>query len=201
MMKIKKIELDRFEEVVEVHMQAFPAFFLTRMGPAFLKIYYKTVSQMPDGIVLGAYDECDHLVGFCAATARCHGFNKRLLLRNFFTYGMLAVRVLFTNFSAIIHILKNLSKKSEQIEDAGEYAELLSIAVSPAAQGRGVGKQLLAELEAQALILATGEISLTTDADNNEKTIGFYKSVGYEIFYEFITYPARKMLRMNKRLQ
>ena len=45
-----------------------------------------------------------------------------------------------------------------------------------------------------------GEISLTTDYYNNEKTIAFYKKMGYAVLYEFVTYPNRKMYRMIKNL-
>jgi len=43
-------------------------------------------------------------------------------------------------------------------------------------------------------------LSLTTDYDNNEKAIQFYERLGYEIYYDFITYPNRKMYRMIKKL-
>ena len=39
------------------------------------------------------------------------------------------------------------------------------------------------------------KISLTTDYYNNEKTIGFYRSLGYQDYYEFVTYPNRRIIR------
>ena len=44
-------------------------------------------------------------------------------------------------------------------------------------------------------ILDISELNL-----DNDKTIAFYKGAGYDVFYEFTSYPSRKMLRMNKRL-
>jgi hypothetical protein len=43
-------------------------------------------------------------------------------------------------------------------------------------------------------------MSLTTDFYNNIKTIEFYKGLGYNIYYDFIAYPNRKMYRMIKDL-
>ena len=85
------------------------------------------------------------------------------------------------------------------VEDKGEYAELYSIAVKPGNQGSGIGKKLLIATEGD-VAKHNSSISLTTDYYNNEKTIGFYHSLGYQNYYEFTTYPDRKMWRMIKNL-
>ena len=200
-MKISKTSPNDFADIVRVHMESFPSFFLTTLGPLFLKTYYRSVSRMPDGIVLKAVDENGAIVGFCAATTRCSGFNKRLLIRYCIAFGFHALLLLFTNFKSLVHLIKNLTKQSDTCDDPGNYAELLSIAVSPCVQGQGVGKALLTALEQEEVVCGVEENSLTTDAVDNEKAIAFYKSVGYSVFYEFTTYPSRKMLRMNKRLK
>ena len=200
-MQIDKISPADFEKMVQVHIASFPSFFLTKLGPSFLKEYYKSVGNMSDGIILGAYGDNRELLGFCAATTRCSGFNKRLLIRNCIGMGWQALHLLFTNFGSLVHLAKNLTKKSDKQEDSGEYAELLSIAVSPQLQGKGIGKALLSALEEEIIRRGVYENSLTTDALNNDATVAFYKSAGYNVFYEFTTYPSRKMLRMNKRLK
>ena len=44
------------------------------------------------------------------------------------------------------------------------------------------------------------KLSLTTDYQDNDKAIGFYKSLGYEPWYDFVTYPNRRMYRLIKDL-
>ena len=85
------------------------------------------------------------------------------------------------------------------VKDNGEYAELYSIAVKPGNQGLGIGKKLLVATE-EDVAKHNCKISLTTDYCRNEKTIGFYHSLGYDDLYEFVTFPDRRMWRMVKSL-
>ena len=81
------------------------------------------------------------------------------------------------------------------------YAELFSIGVSPMYQGKGVGSLLLAETERLVSKRDGTTISLTTDKNDNDSAISFYKRNGYEIMYEFIAFPNRPMCRFIKRLK
>ena len=38
------------------------------------------------------------------------------------------------------------------------------------------------------------------DVDDNDKTLCFYKVIGFDLLYEFISYPHRKMYRLIKQL-
>ncbi|MHB9141129.1 MAG: GNAT family N-acetyltransferase, partial [Paludibacter sp.] len=99
---------------------------------------------------------------------------------------------------SFLRLIKNLSKSNPNVLDDGDYAELLSIGVSKNRQGQGIGKELLIQLERELKQNGCYEISLTTDFNKNEKTIQFYKILGYNIYYEFIAYPDRKMYKLIK---
>lgn len=43
------------------------------------------------------------------------------------------------------------------------------------------------------------QLSLTTDYYGNESTIAFYKSMNFNVLYEFIAYPKRRMYRFIKK--
>lgn len=200
----RKIEKKDLPEVVRIHVAAFPDFFMTLMGQSFLKEYYYSVSKMPDGIVLGCFnDEASggQLLGFCAETVLSAGFNKRMLCRRLISFSLQSLRLLFVNPKALVHFAKNLTKGPDsEISDPAQYGELLSIAVDPKIQGKGVGKALVAGIEEELLKRGQHENSLTTDAVGNDKTISFYKRCGYDVFYQFTAYPNRSMFRMNKRI-
>lgn len=100
----------------------------------------------------------------------------------------------------MLRLVKNLSKKGENVIDNEDYAELYSIGVCKSAQGKGVGKMLLLKSEQVMKEEGVTRVSLTTDFDNNEQAVGFYHSMGYETLYEFVTYPNRKMYRLIKIL-
>lgn len=185
--------------VVQIHQRAFNGFFLTDLGSNFLKLYYKSVAKNERGVLLGYYKD-SQLIGFCAATTLSQGFNKKLVSDNITSFSLIAIRLLFAKPRALIRLLKNFTKSNPSINDKGLYAELLSIGVSPKAQGIGVGKSLLFRLEKKLSEKGCKELSLTTDYYKNEKAIGFYNSLGYETMYDFIAYPQRKMYRLIKKL-
>lgn len=203
-MIIRRIEKKDLPEVTRVHIAAFPNFFMTLMGPTFLKEYYYSVNKMPDGIVLGCFDEDSsgsRLLGFCAEAVVSAGFNKRMLCKRFIPFSIQSLRLLFINPGALLHFANNLTKGPDsKVSDPALYGELLSIAVDPTVQGKGVGKALINAVEQLLLKQGQQENSLTTDAVDNNKTISFYRKNNYEVFYQFTAYPNRRMLRMNKQL-
>lgn len=197
-MDVKEATKEDIPEIVTVHLSAFPGFFLSALGKKFLKLYYQCVLKSTEGILLVCFDG-KKLVGFCAATTRSAGFNTRLILNNFIKFVYVGTTLLFTKPRAIVRLAKNLTKKGAT-EDNGEYGELLSIGVSEIAQSKGIGKTLISQLERAMYRRGVCKLSLTTDVEENNKTLNFYSSNGYIKFYEFIAYPDRRMYRLMKDL-
>lgn len=198
--RVRSVDVAEIKTVVEVHKSAFPNFFLTKMGDSFLEQYYKSVLNSRRGILFGCYNNDEELLGFCAATDLSADFNKSLIINNCFIFGLVGLKLLFTHPIALIHLVKNLTKESNDIEDDGNYAELLSIGVTQESQGVGVGRTMLMALEMELRKRGVKCNSLTTDYYENDKACGFYHSMGYEVMYEFVTYPKRRMLRYIKQL-
>ena len=187
-------------QIVDIHMNAFEGFFLTTLGRSFLSFYYNAFIKSKDGIVLCA-DMDNGVCGFAAATKQCKGFNSNLIKTNFMRFVLLAIKLLFVKPAALIRLAKNLSKKSDIIDDPEDYAELFSIGVAENTQGKGVGKKLLAAIEENLKSESVEKVSLTTDYYNNDSAIAFYRTMGYETLYEFTTYPNRRMYRFIKLLK
>ena len=201
MIEINKVTEKEVDAIVKIHQEAFPDFFLTTLGNRFLRLYYKCMCNCKDAITLCA-EEDGEVKGFATSSYYSHGFNTTLIKKNLFKFGLMGIELMFTKPKAILRLAKNLDKKAEKdaVMDNGEYAELYSIAVKPGNQGSGIGKKLLVATE-EDVAKHNGIISLTTDYYNNEKTIGFYHSLGYQDYYEFMTYPDRRMWRMIKDLK
>lgn len=198
-MEIRKAEQADIESIVKIHCNAFEGFFLTSLGSDFLKFYYICFINSSDTVTMCAVEN-GKIMGFSASTKVCKGFNSRLIKSNLMDFGMLSIRLMFTSPKSLIRLLKNLTKKGEVVEDNEDYAELYSIGVSQDAQGKGVGKLLLATSEKVMKEEGVKRVSLTTDYYNNEAAVGFYLSMGYEVLYEFVAYPDRKMYRFIKSL-
>ena len=199
MIAIQTATINDIDAIVRVHEVAFPDFFLTKLGKAFLKLYYNSVMYHKDGVLLVCKMD-GIIIGLCAGTVLSAGFNTKLIKANIFKYGIESMKIMFTKPKALIHLMKNMSKKDSSVGDDGKYAELLSIAVDPRVQRSGAGKAMLLELEKVIKEKGGERLSLTTDYEDNDKTVGFYKSLGYEPWYDFVTYPNRRMYRLIKPL-
>lgn len=201
MIEVKSIPPNEIDEVVRIHQAAFEGFFLTDLGPDFLRLYYSSLAASKSGILKGCYED-GQLLAFSASALHAAGFNKKLVRENFSKFFIFGIKFLIKDFRILVRLLKNFSKKSNNTHsDTGNYAELLSIGVDTNQQGKGLGKSLLVQLEEDVKAKGVFTLSLTTDFHNNDKVVGFYKTMGYEVFYDFTTYPDRKMYRMIKTIK
>ena len=196
-MNIRKATYNDIKGIVDVHCSAFKGFFLTELGSSFLQLYYSSYFKEPTAILLVAEKEGE-VVGFSSATSLSAGFNTRLVKKDFLRYALRGCVIALTKPKALVNLAKNWSHRDPSVVDNGDYAELMSIAVLPNAQGAGVGKQLIQKTEEVVKSQSASRFSLTTDYYNNESTIAFYKRCGYEVMYEFTAYPNRRMYRMIK---
>lgn len=198
-MIIRKATEKDINSIVDIHIDAFKSFFLTSLGSDFLRFYYSCFIKSDETVITVA-EEDGVILGFSASTMLCRGFNSRLIKKNFLSFAALSIKLIFVSPKSLFRLIKNLTKKSNDVEDDEEYAELYSIGVAKTAQGKGVGKKLLSYSESIMKENGAKQVSLTTDFDNNETTIGFYHSMGYQTLYTFTTYPNRKMYRLIKVL-
>ncbi|GEN76161.1 GNAT family N-acetyltransferase [Chryseobacterium hagamense] len=194
-MKIRSAEISDLDAIVDIHYRRFSSFFLTTLGKSFLKAFYQAFLIKP-GILLVLLDN-NEIKGFAAGSRDNRNFFKKLLQNNPLGFALSGVNIFFTNPKALKRIFTN-TKTSQRVSIA--CAELLSIATLPNKQG--YGKALLDYFE-KDIILHNKEklpISLTTDYENNEKAVKFYKDCGYEVFEVFESYQKRKMYRFIKNI-
>lgn len=147
MITIKNATTHELSDIVAIHQQAFPDFFLTSLGDRFLRLYYKCMCKCEEAVTLCAVNDDDKVVGFSTTALRSAGFNTRLIKCNIKGFMIEGLRLLFSKPNSLFRLIKNFSKKSEEVMDNGDYAELFSIGVLPTCQGKGVGGLLLADTE------------------------------------------------------
>lgn len=198
-MRIRSANEMDYAQITVVHARAFPSFFLTSLGNGFLLTYYKAVFKSEKTIAVCAVDENGSISGFASGTIEAFSYNRRLFYKNMFSFFFAVARAAFRNPAVFYRLAKNLDKSPNSYDDR-DYAELLSIAVLPEFKGCGIGKYLLEHFENEVLKRGGKKLTLTTDYYNNERAVAFYKKCGYEVFYDFYTYPKRRMYKMIKLL-
>ena len=200
MIGYRKSKFSDSNQIAKIHLESFPNFFLSTLGYSFLKTYYRSCAKSKEAISICAIDQDDKkLLGFAVGCFNSAGFNKRLIFSNSLEYSYQALLLLFTKPIALIRLYKNLAKNNDK-DDKGNYAELLSIGVSPDQNGFGIGQNLLVKFEDQVREKGINNVTLTTDADSNDSVLRFYKKSGYTVYYDFETFPNRKMLKLIKEL-
>jgi len=183
--------------LAEIHLKSFNDFFLSTLGKRFLETFYKACIKNPGAIAVVCSTNEGVTAGFALASFKSEGFYRNILAGNLFSFSLEAVRLLFSRPGALLRLALNLSKSGSDTRDT---AELLSIASLPEYSGKGVGKLLIETIENKLKDHHRKAITLTTDYYNNDNVIGFYRSRGFEINSDFITYPGRRMYRMIKYL-
>lgn len=194
-MNVRKATKNDINSIVEIHMERFSSFFLTTLGSSFLKVFYKAFLKNP-GVLIVLEDE-GNIKGFAAGSSDNRSFFKKLLKNNLLEFCYAGARILFTKPAALKRMATNAGKseKNNLI-----FAELLSIATLK--NKKGYGKILLEEFEKEIAKENMNDlpVSLTTDYDDNEKAVQFYKDSGYEVQEVFQSFQSRKMYRFIKKL-
>ncbi len=181
-------------QAVELHLRSFPKFFLSFLGPRFLREFYASFLVDNEGIGFVAQEPNGDIVGIVVGALDSRGYFKRLLVRRWFAFCLASLGALLKQPTCIFRLLRAVFYRGNS-PSGPKRALLSSIAVDPEVQGNGVGKALvkrwLAEVQQHGL---TG-CYLTTDADGNELVNNFYHHLGWRIESSYFTREGRRMHR------
>lgn len=185
------MEMRHTDDVVSIHLRSFPGFFLTFLGPCFLRLLYSEIIAIPDSVALVALEN-EQVVGFVAGVTQQSNFYGQLARRRLFAFAHASLSAAIRRPSIIPRLFRALNY-SRSSQEAVAQAQLMSIAVSPDAVGKGIGQQLvkvfLDEMQAQGI----SSVSLTTDRVNNERVNSFYQKLGFELARTYVTPEGRAM--------
>lgn len=167
-------------QVVDIHIEAFPGFFLTLLGRRVLSHYYKTVLMFPQNVAQVVENRNELILGFVVGFTDPQGF--------YILFKKQRKKLIISILLALLrrpYLLKKISNNANRIKnqtaDFPAVTELSSIAVSPRSGKRGIGSRLLQSFVETARISSINPISLTTDAENNASTRQFYERAGFTL--------------------
>lgn len=182
------------ESVVKLHLRAFPDFFLSFLGPRFLREFYHSFLADPVGMAFVARNGSNEVLGAIVGPVDPRGFFGRLLRRRWWAFALASVATLFKRPSSAFRLARALVYRGES--PTGPVRALLSsVLVSPDFQGQGVGRALVQRWLLEARSRKVRGCFLTTDADNNESVNRFYLSQGWKLESTYTTPENRKMNR------
>lgn len=200
-MLIKQASDQDINEIVHVHLSAFNGFFLTMLGPVFLRGLYQAFLSRQHGIMQVAVTNDGRIVGFAAGTSHPQLFFSQLRKDKWLSFLLRALPGMLKNPVMVIKKLYHAAfYKGDRPASLSDVALLSSIAVLPEMAGKAVGKALLADYEQQVSAAGVSALFLTTDKFGNDNVVAFYQRAGYGIESEFTQPDGRQMLRLIKYL-
>lgn len=180
------------DRVVAVHVESFPGFFLSFLGPGFLRRYYAGIVAAPEGIAFVWADAGGQVAGFVAGSANPGGFYRRLLRRDWLGFCFASLPAVCRRPSVVPRLFRALSHPGANPVGA-DVAGLFSIAVAPSTQGSGAGGSLVRAFLDEAGRRGAGKVFLTTDRDDNDGVNAFYRNLGFSLERQYLTPEGRRM--------
>ena len=105
-MEITTAQPSDIPQIVDIHLRAFEGFFLTSLGPHFLRLYYDSVRSYQGGVLLKCVSQ-GQTIGFCAAALHSAGFNKHLVKHRLPDYILMGARLTVTRPLALWRLFLN----------------------------------------------------------------------------------------------
>lgn len=196
-MRIREIGLDSnaretAARIAEVHIEAFPEFFLTKLGDNFLtELYFGYIEDSQSGLIVAENDDAE-ILGFVAYSKNYSEFFHGLLRRHILEFATSSIRATLKHPSFSRRLLGAFHKSGE-VKREEAYVELASIAVKPSEENKGLGSLLIQHLIGNIDFNDFAYISLETDAINNEAANKFYQKNGFRLAREYATAEGRQM--------
>ena len=189
-MESRKLVLKDSQSIAEVHEKVFSSFFLTSLGRLFLEKFYQAILKDSKSLAVGIFED-EVLVAFAVGTITKKGFYRGLLRRAALQLIFAALPKLVRNPMLLRHLFQSFFSKETEGIDISKGARLLSIGVQPSMRTKGYGRRVLIEFENEVSKVSS-LITLTTDAEKNDRVNQFYVSHGYTLVNDFYT-SKRKM--------
>lgn len=189
---IRPMRTDDVAAVVGVHFASFPGFFLSFLGPRFLRLYYSGICSASEGITFVYLNSAGEPVGFVAGTTNPRRFYSRLLKRDWLRFALASLAAVCRRPQTIPRIARAFFHPSEN-PYGDDVAGLYSIGVLPELQGTGAGKQLVLRFLEEARAQGCVRVFLTTDRDNNDHVNTFYQKLGFTVGRQYATPEGRRM--------
>jgi len=190
-MAIRDMRHEDIPVVVGIHLQSFPGFFLSFLGPRFLELLYEGIGRHPQGIALVSESDSG-IDGFVAGVTDQSGFYKRLIKTRVVRFAGASLGAVLRRPRIIPRLVRALGQ-SRQSESSAAQACLMSIAVRPGVSGKGAGQALVSAFGEAMAARGIREYCLTTDREGNDRVNRFYLRLGFRLARTFVTPQGRAM--------
>jgi len=176
-MEIKKSSSVNIHDIASLHFDGISTGFISSLGLGFVAALYEAINNDKNSFCLAA-QEGDEVFGFAAFTEDLGSLYKSAIKSNGLKL-VLAVGLKMLKPAVIKRIMQNLFYPSKTEKLDLPKAELLSIAISPQARGKGLGIQLCEAGFEECRRRGMQKVKVLVAADNQPAN-KLYQKVGFE---------------------
>jgi ribosomal protein S18 acetylase RimI-like enzyme len=164
-----------------------------------LFLLYKNILKDPGGVFFVA--ECGQQVaGFIAGVEHQSRFYNRIVRYEKWSFARAAFLKFLQKPAIAPRLFRALNRPSET-NDESVQACLMSIAVLPESENKGMGESLIDAFCDELVKRGVDSVCLTTDRSNNERVNRFYERSGFQMNRSLITREGRAMNEYIKHLE
>jgi ribosomal protein S18 acetylase RimI-like enzyme len=178
---IRKMSKQDLEEVVRIHIKAFPGFFLTILGRDFLFNLYDSFLNDDLSICLVAVKN-SFIKGFMVGNLKPDNLFRRMLFKKGYLFFFNSVSALLKSPVMVSRkLLSALRYRGDRPVKYKNGALLSSVGVDPDEELKGIGSNLVKVFCHEAFKRGSDVVYLTTDKFGNENVNLFYKKNGFRL--------------------
>jgi ribosomal protein S18 acetylase RimI-like enzyme len=183
-MPIVPMTRDHAPQVANLHRQSIRTGLTAWLGQRFCEKLYWGLANTPYSFVLVYEDEQKHPLGFVCATTNTSRMYRHVLTRRFISLAFTALGKLLRP-STISRVWKSISRP--KTFTSGDFSdlhlpeeEIVSIGVTPEAQGKKIGTQLIEAAFQRFRDQGRFRVRVWTTEDNEQAT-AFYQRRGFKL--------------------
>jgi ribosomal protein S18 acetylase RimI-like enzyme len=162
--------------------------FLAALGPGFLELLYHRIALDPGAFLIVA-EESATVSGMIAGAVDVGGLYRRFIRHEGVRATTRALPTLVRNWRRVFETLRHGS-------EAASDAELLSVAVAPRCEGKGVGSRLVGEFQAE-LRRRRVDVADVVVGEANTSARALYERCGFVVAESFELHPGTTSIRMR----
>ena len=175
---IERLTNTQVPSVAELHIDGISEGFISSLGLDFVTALYETICEDSNSFCLIA-EEGDKTIGFVAFTENLSKLFKSAVKSRGIKL-VLAIGLKVFRPSVFKHVIQNIFYPSKTEKLNLPKAELLSIVVNPAAQGKGIAKQLCQAGLEECRKRGIDKVKVLVSAENGPAN-KLYQNCGFEL--------------------
>lgn len=194
-----------FQYLAKLHRDSITEGFLSTLGLPFLSTLYKGIAKEQNSGILVAIEN-EKVLGFISYSKDVKTCYKRVLFLNFLQLCFAMIPNAFKLsiykkvFETLMYPFHKKEKAGKKNELSGSYRpELLSMAVSEDARGKGIGKMLVKAVDSKMKEMGVEGYYVVTHGVDDRSNV-FYQRCGFEKVREFVNH-GKPMNEYYKKLR